>query len=87
MILNTKSSKNLLKKLSAEEIKMMRKIKAGVTDVSMGHYHTVEMDENGNGVTTYASHMSNHAHKVIGGVVIRGRRPLSRNHNDGCSNS
>ena len=62
--------KKSLKEASAEEIKMMRKIKAGVTDVSMGHYHTVEMDEEGNGVTTYASHMSNHAHKVVGGVVM-----------------
>lgn len=62
--------KKSLKEASAEEIKMMRKIKAGVTDVSMGHYHTVEMDEEGNGVTTYASHMSNHAHKVIGGIVM-----------------
>jgi HK97 family phage major capsid protein len=49
---------------------MMRKIKAGITDMSNGHYHTVEMDENGNGVTTYASHMKNHAHKIIGGVVL-----------------
>ena len=24
----------------------------------------------GNGVTTYASHMSNHAHKIMGGVVM-----------------
>ena len=24
----------------------------------------------GNGVTTYASHMSNHAHKVVNGVVM-----------------
>jgi len=62
--------KKSLKEASAEEIKMMRKIKAGVTDVSMGHYHTVEMDEEGNGVTTYASHMSNHAHKVINGQVM-----------------
>ncbi len=62
--------KKSLKEASAEEIKMMRKIKAGVTDVSMGHYHTVEMDEEGNGVTTYASHMSNHAHKVVGGIVM-----------------
>ena len=53
-----------------EEIKMMRSIKAGITDVQDGHYHTVEMDDQGNGVTTYASHMSNHAHKVMGGVVI-----------------
>ena len=53
-----------------KEIKMMRSIKAGITDVQDGHYHTVEMDDQGNGVTTYASHMSNHAHKVMGGVVI-----------------
>ena len=53
-----------------EEIKMMRSIKAGITDVQDGHYHTVEMDDQGNGVTTYASHMSNHAHKVMGGVVM-----------------
>jgi len=62
--------KNSLKEADAEEIKKMRKIKAGITDMSDGHYHTVEMDDNGNGVTTYASHMQNHAHKVIGGVVM-----------------
>jgi HK97 family phage major capsid protein len=48
----------------------MRKIKAGITDMSNGHYHTVELDENGNGVTTYASHMQNHAHKVVAGVLL-----------------
>ena len=53
-----------------EEIKMMRSIKAGITDVQDGHYHTVEMNDQGNGVTTYASHMSNHAHKIMGGVVM-----------------
>ena len=37
--------KKSLKEADEEEIKMMRKIKAGITDVSMGHYHTVEMDE------------------------------------------
>ena len=52
------------------DIKRMRSIKAGITDVQDGHYHTVEMDDQGNGVTTYASHMSNHAHKVMGGVVM-----------------
>ena len=62
--------KKSLKEASDEEIKMMRKIKAGITDMSDGHYHTVEMDENGNGVTTYASHMSNHAHKIVAGVVL-----------------
>ena len=53
-----------------KEIKMMRSIKAGITDVQDGHYHTVEMDDQGNGVTTYASHMSNHAHKIMGGIVM-----------------
>ncbi len=62
--------KKSLKEADTEEIKKMRKIKAGITDMSDGHYHTVEMDESGNGVTTYASHMQNHAHKVVGGVVL-----------------
>ena len=48
----------------------MRSIKAGITNVNEGHYHTVEMDNNGTGVTTYASHMSNHAHKVVNGIVM-----------------
>jgi len=62
--------KKSLKEADAEEIKKMRKIKAGITDMSDGHYHTVEMDESGNGVTTYASHMKNHAHKVVAGVIL-----------------
>ena len=53
-----------------KEIKMMRSIMAGITDVQDGHYHTVEVDENGNGVTTYASHMSNHAHRVLAYKVM-----------------
>lgn len=52
-----------------EETKMMRGIKAGITDMCEGHYHTLELDEMGNGVTTYASHMANHAHRVISGVI------------------
>ena len=75
-----------MKETDEEEIKMMRKIKAGITDVSMGHYHTVEMDENGNGVTTYASHMSNHAHKIMAGVVMEAEGH-TRYYYDGCSNS
>ena len=62
--------KKSLKEADAEEIKKMRKIKAGITDMSNGHYHTVEVDEMGNGVTTYASHMQNHAHKVMSGVLL-----------------
>ena len=45
------------------------KIKAGITDLADGHYHTVEMDKKGDGVTTYASHMANHAHKIKDGVL------------------
>jgi HK97 family phage prohead protease/HK97 family phage major capsid protein len=53
-----------------QETKMMRGIKAGITDMCEGHYHTLEIDENGTGVTTYASHMANHAHKVVNGVLL-----------------
>jgi HK97 family phage prohead protease/HK97 family phage major capsid protein len=53
-----------------EEEKMMQGIKAGMTDITSGHYHTIEIDEQGNGVTTYASHMANHAHRIINGVVM-----------------
>jgi len=54
---------------SEEEKRMMQGIKAGFTDVCEGHYHAIELDDEGNGVTTYASHMQNHAHKIINGVV------------------
>jgi len=52
-----------------EEIKMMHGIKAGITDICEGHYHTIEIDDTGNGVTTYASHMASHAHRIINGVI------------------
>lgn len=55
---------------SEDETKMMRGIKAGITDMCEGHYHTFEIDEKGNGVTTYSSHMTNHAHRIINGVVM-----------------
>lgn len=54
---------------SVEEVKMMQGIKAGITDICEGHYHTIEIDDSGNGVTTYASHMQNHAHRIIMGVL------------------
>lgn len=53
-----------------EKEKMMHGIKAGITDMSKGHYHTIEIDDSGNGVTTYASHMQNHTHKIVNGVVL-----------------
>ena len=56
-------------KATEEDIKMMQGIKAGITDIMDGHYHTIEIDDVGNGVTTYASHMATHAHKIVNGVV------------------
>ena len=44
--MTTKSLKSL-DDANEEEIKMMRSIKAGITDVQSGHYHTVEIDETG----------------------------------------
>jgi HK97 family phage prohead protease/HK97 family phage major capsid protein len=49
--------------------KMLDKIQAGITDMSNDHYHTIEVDGSGNGVTTYASHMQDHAHKILNGIV------------------
>jgi len=46
------------------------KIKAGITDLTEGHYHTVETDKAGNGVTTYASHMASHAHKIEDSILL-----------------
>jgi HK97 family phage prohead protease/HK97 family phage major capsid protein len=57
------------KEATEEEKAMYKKIKAGITDVVSGHYHTIEIDESGNGITTYASHMQNHTHRIINGVV------------------
>ena len=37
--------------------------------MSAGHYHTLEVDENGDGVTTYASHNENHFHIVKGHMI------------------
>ena len=58
------------KEIDQNDQKAMRRIKAGITDMAIGHYHTVEVDENGNGVTTYASHMTNHAHKIVNGILL-----------------
>jgi HK97 family phage prohead protease/HK97 family phage major capsid protein len=58
------------KEVDQNDQKAMRRIKAGITDMTIGHYHTVEVDENGNGVTTYASHMTNHAHKIVNGILL-----------------
>ena len=55
---------------SEKEVKQALGIRAGFTTMSEGHYHTLEIDENGNGVTTYASHMEKHAHRVVNGKVL-----------------
>ena len=39
-------------------------IKVGITDIVADHYHTYEIDDSGNGVTTYASHKMNHYHMI-----------------------
>ena len=45
-------------------------LKAVVTTMNEGHYHTGEMaPETHDGITTYASHMANHSHMIINGVV------------------
>ena len=61
--------------VSDDEQKMMNEVTAGITSVVGGHYHTVELDASDNGVTTYASHMSNHAHRIVNGVVQAAGEP------------
>ena len=61
--------------VSHDEQKMMNEVTAGITSVVGGHYHTVELDASDNGVTTYASHMSNHAHRILNGVVLSAGEP------------
>ena len=61
--------------VSHDEQKMMNEVTAGITSVVGGHYHTVELDASDNGVTTYASHMSNHAHRILNGVVQSAGEP------------
>jgi len=61
--------------VSDDEQKMMNEVTAGITSVVGGHYHTVELDASNNGVTTYASHMSNHAHRILNGVVQSAGEP------------
>ena len=56
--------KKSLKEASADEIKSMSGIYVGITNEMCDHYHTIEMDTSGNGVTTYASHGQDHYHKI-----------------------
>lgn len=60
--------KNFLNQFTDKE-ETKAHIKAGITDMSAGHYHTLEVDENGDGVTTYASHNENHFHIVKGHTI------------------
>ena len=60
--------KNFLNQFTDKE-ETKAHIKAGITDMSSGHYHTLEVDENGDGVTTYASHNENHFHLVKSYVI------------------
>lgn len=56
--------KKSLKEASDDEIKSMTGIYVGITNEINKHYHTIEMDDSGNGVTTYASHGQDHYHKI-----------------------
>ena len=56
--------KKTLKEASTDEIKSMSGIYVGITNEINKHYHTIEMDDSGNGVTTYASHGQDHYHKI-----------------------
>jgi HK97 family phage prohead protease/HK97 family phage major capsid protein len=56
--------KKSLKEASDDEIKSMCGIYVGITNEMCDHYHTIEMDASGNGVTTYASHGQDHYHKI-----------------------
>lgn len=53
------------KKSLITEEKSMTGIYVGISDSSKGHYHTIEMDASGNGVTTYSSHGEKHYHKIV----------------------
>lgn len=56
--------KSLKEATSTEETKSMSGIYVGITNNINNHYHTIEMDDSGNGVTTYASHGQDHYHKI-----------------------
>lgn len=42
----------------------------GYTEVTNGHYHTIELDGDNNGITTYASHAEDHVHRIVDGVLL-----------------
>ena len=60
--------KNFLQQFTDKE-QTKGHIKAGITDMTGNHYHTFELDEKGDGITTYASHMENHSHVVKNYVI------------------
>jgi len=48
----------------SDETKAMARIYIGISNNVNNHYHTLEMDDSGNGVTTYSSHGQDHYHKI-----------------------
>jgi len=60
---------SLKKDALKDEVKMMEGIYVGITGNKQGHYHTIEMDSSGNGVTTYSSHGQKHYHKIVNYTV------------------
>tara|TARA_B100000424_G_scaffold268578_1_gene263634 strand:+ start:5950 stop:8946 length:2997 start_codon:yes stop_codon:yes gene_type:complete len=55
-------------------------VSVGVTAYVGGHYHTAEVDKDGNGVTTYTSHGEKHFHEVRYYNLIEAQKPTSHTH-------
>ena len=55
-------------------------VTVGVTAYVNGHYHTVEVDKAGNGVTTYTSHGEKHFHEVRYYNLVEAEQPTSHTH-------
>ena len=55
-------------------------IKIGITDCVADHYHTYEIDDEGSGVTTYASHNMHHYHLIENYGVRDADYPVIHSH-------
>ena len=68
------------KSLMAKEQKSNHDVSVGVTAYAGQHYHTVEIDEVGNGVTTYCSHGKAHFHEVRNYKLLEAATPVPHSH-------
>ena len=55
-------------------------VSVGVSAYIHGHYHTVEVNKEGNGVTTYTSHGEKHYHEVKYYNLVEASEPTSHMH-------